>query len=126
MKQPITAFAIGVVMLAAFAEAQSGQPASKEPSKPAPRLSDGKVDFGGKGVWAPIWVLDWANPKWVDKAVEVPFTPSALAKFNERRANLSNAQTHSVGPDPGNRQQSVHRAALRRPSPLSPLLQCPG
>ena len=32
-------------------------------AQPTPRLADGKVDFGGKGVWAPIWVLDWANPK---------------------------------------------------------------
>ncbi len=42
-------------------------------AQPTPRLADGKVDFGGKGVWAPIWVLDWANPKYVEKAVEVPF-----------------------------------------------------
>jgi len=58
-------------------------------AQPTPRLADGKVDFGGKGVWAPIWVLDWANPKYVEKAVEVPFTPAALAKFQERRANNS-------------------------------------
>ena len=58
-------------------------------AQPTPRLADGKVDFGGKGVWAPIWVLDWANPKYVDKAVEIPFTPAALAKFQERRANNS-------------------------------------
>jgi len=25
--------------------------------QPTPRLPDGKVDFGGKGVWAPIWFL---------------------------------------------------------------------
>ena len=45
--------------------------------------------LGGKGVWAPIWVLDWANPKYVDKSVEVPFTPAALEKFQQRRANNS-------------------------------------
>ena len=55
----------------------------------APRLPDGKVDLGGKGVWAPIWVLDWSDPKYVEKAVEVPFTSWGLAKFKERRANLS-------------------------------------
>jgi len=26
--------------------------------QPTPRLPDGEVDFGGKGVWAPIWVLE--------------------------------------------------------------------
>src|ERR1700722_19153349 len=57
--------------------------------QPTPRLADGKVDLGGKGVWAPIWVLDWADPKYVDKAVDVPFTPWGLATFKERRANLS-------------------------------------
>jgi len=40
-------------------------------------------------VWAPLWVLDWADKKWVNEAIEVPFTPWGLAKFNECRANLS-------------------------------------
>ena len=62
---------------------------TQERSKPAPRLADGKVDFGGKGVWAPIWVLDWADKKYVDHAVDVPFTPWGEQKFKERRANLS-------------------------------------
>jgi hypothetical protein len=52
-------------------------------------LPDGKVDFGGKGVWAPIWVLDWADKKYVDKAVDVPFTPWALDLFKQRRATDS-------------------------------------
>ena len=55
----------------------------------SPRLADGKVDFGGKGVWAPIWVQDWADTRYVDKAIDVPFTPAGLALFKERRANLS-------------------------------------
>jgi hypothetical protein len=59
------------------------------PAQPTPRLPDGKTDFGGKGVWAPIWVLDWSDAKYVDKAVAVPFTPWGLATFQERRANLS-------------------------------------
>ena len=63
--------------------------ATEGPAQKTPRLADGKVDFGGKGVWAPIWVLDWADPKYVDKAVEVPFTTWGLATFKERRANLS-------------------------------------
>jgi hypothetical protein len=66
----------------------AGAAATKE-VQPTPRLPDGKVDFGGKGVWAPIWVLDWANKKWVNQAVDVPFKPAGLELFNERRANNS-------------------------------------
>ena len=62
---------------------------SKSAAGPAPRLPDGKVDFGGKGVWAPIWVLDWSDQKYVEHAVDVPFTPKGLQLFNERRANES-------------------------------------
>jgi hypothetical protein len=60
-----------------------------EAAQPTPRLPDGKVDLGGKGVWAPIWVLDWADPKYVVKAVDVPFTKWGLDTFNTRRATLS-------------------------------------
>ena len=43
-------------------------PASdKAAVQPTPRLADGKVDLGGKGVWAPIWVLDWADKKYVEE-----------------------------------------------------------
>jgi hypothetical protein len=54
-----------------------------------PHLADGKVDLGGKGVWAPIWVHDWADKKWVDKSQDVPFTPAGLALYKERQANHS-------------------------------------
>ncbi len=63
------------------------EPANK--AKPTPRLVDGKVDLGGKGVWAPIWVLDWADTKYVDKAIDVPFTPAGQKLFKERQGNLS-------------------------------------
>jgi len=78
---------------AAAAEEGGGRPKPgpepKDKAKPAPRLPDGKVDLNGKGVWAPIWVLDWADTKYVDKAVDVPFTPAGLKLYNERKANLS-------------------------------------
>jgi hypothetical protein len=61
----------------------------QEPARPTPRLADGKVDFGGKGIWSPIWVQDWADKKYVEKDIDVPFTPAGLALFKERRANLS-------------------------------------
>jgi hypothetical protein len=76
-----------VFSLVAVATVCMAQPATKV--QPTPRLSDGKVDFGGKGVWAPIWVLDWSDPKYVDKAVEVPFTPWGLDTFTQRRETLS-------------------------------------
>src|SRR5258708_19985163 len=71
-------------------------------AQPTPRLPDGKTDFGGKGVWAPIWVQDWADTKYVDKAVDVPFTPWGLATFQERRANLPNdhPESYSLPPPP--------------------------
>jgi hypothetical protein len=61
----------------------------KPTPKPPPRLADGRVDFGGKGVWAPIWVQNWADAKYVDKAIDVPFTDWGLRMFQERRSNLS-------------------------------------
>jgi hypothetical protein len=72
-------------------EAERAKPAleNKANAKPSPRLPDGKVDLGGKGVWAPIWVLDWADSKYVDKAIDVPFTPQGLKLFQERKANFS-------------------------------------
>jgi hypothetical protein len=89
----LAAVAIALLPLASFHA--NAQPAAKPAGaaanevKPTPRLPDGKVDFGGKGVWAPIWVLDWANKKWVNQAVDVPFKPAGLELFNERRANNS-------------------------------------
>jgi len=71
------------------------------PAQPTPRLPDGKADFGGKGVWAPIWVLDWSDAKYVDKAVDVPFTPWGLATFQERRANLSKDDPEAYCLPPG-------------------------
>src|ERR1700692_1341100 len=69
--------------------AQPAGAAATKDAQPTPRLPDGKVDFGGKGVWAPIWVLDWANKKWVNQAVDVPFKPEGLELFKERRASNS-------------------------------------
>jgi hypothetical protein len=75
--------------------------ASRDVAKPTPRLADGRVDFGGTGVWAAIWVLDWADKRWVDKSIDVPFTPWGLAKFKERRANLSKDDPEAYCLPPG-------------------------
>ena len=78
--------------LAALGSAQnrgSAPESEAAPAKPTPRLANGKVDFGGKGVWAPIWVLDWADKKYVEKAVDVPFTDLGMKLYKERRANES-------------------------------------
>lgn len=90
------ALALGVLGLISLVLPAVAQPAAKPAAaaatgdvQPTPRLSNGKVDFGGKGVWAPIWVLDWANKKWVKNDIDVPFTPEGSALFKERRANNS-------------------------------------
>src|SRR5271165_4821352 len=77
---------------AANAQSLAAKPApaaTDQPAQPAPRLPDGKVDLGGKGVWAPIWVLDWASKKYVEENIDVPFTPAGLQLYNERQANHS-------------------------------------
>ncbi len=75
--------------IAAAGLGQNRGSAPEGESKPTPRLPNGKVDFGGKGVWAPIWVLDWADKKYVEHAVDVPFTELGLKLYKERRANES-------------------------------------
>jgi hypothetical protein len=65
-------------------------PASDQAAvQPTPRLADGKVDFGGKGVWAPILVEDWSDKKYVEQNIDVPFTANGLDLYKERRANHS-------------------------------------
>jgi hypothetical protein len=90
----MTAAAPLIFSFTAFA--QEGGPARTHPmpdppdkAKPAPHLANGKVDLDGKGVWGPIWVLDWADKKYVAKDVDVPFTPEGLKIYKERRANDS-------------------------------------
>ncbi len=51
-------------------------PSAPTPQLPMAKLPDGKVDLGGKGVWAPIWVLDWADKKYVEEKIDVPLTPA--------------------------------------------------
>jgi hypothetical protein len=73
----------------AAAPARRARPA-KPPSGPTPRLADGKVDLGNEaGIWKPIWVQDWADTRWVEKKVEVPFQPWAKKRYDIRRANNS-------------------------------------
>jgi hypothetical protein len=57
--------------------------------EPTPRLADGTVDLGGKGAWAPIWVLDWASNCHAEKALEIPFTESGKKLYDERIATKS-------------------------------------
>jgi hypothetical protein len=56
---------------------------------PAPRLPDGKPDFGGDGAWYPGFSGNIAEKKWkgvksADQQVDVPFLPAALELFNQR------------------------------------------
>ena len=56
----------GIARAQSFA-AKPATESEKAAVQPTPRLPDGKVDLGGKGVWAPIWVLDWADKKYVER-----------------------------------------------------------
>ena len=91
----LTALSIAALSIApGIARAQSfaAKPATesdKAALQPTPRLPDGKVDLGGKGVWAPIWVLDWADKKYVEEKIDVPFTPAGLKLYEQRQANHS-------------------------------------
>src|ERR1700726_1008931 len=87
VKTSIIAAAFAFLPCIVLGQARGGALAPK--AGPTPRLPNGKVDFGGNGVWAPIWVQDWADTKYVDKAVDIPFTQWGLQVFNERRATLS-------------------------------------
>jgi hypothetical protein len=69
--------------------AKAAPAGDKESAQPTPHLPDGKVDLGGKGVCAPIWVLDWASKKYVEENIDVPFTPAGLQLYNQRQANHS-------------------------------------
>src|ERR1700734_1629583 len=73
----LTVTAVAAILAGVLSSPAAAQPANAGKAAPvagpAPRLADGKVDFGGKGVWAPIWVLDWADKKYVVNAVDVPF-----------------------------------------------------
>src|SRR5581483_3097880 len=91
MSRKVVAASVLSLGLAAIGAAQNrgSAPESEAASQPTPRLANGKVDFGGKGVWAPIWVLDWADKKYVEHAVDVPFTELGLKLYKERRANDS-------------------------------------
>lgn len=82
-----TLFGISDSALGQEGKAKAKAPAA--PSKPTPKLADGKVDLGGNGMWAPIWVQDWADTRWVEKKIDVPFTEKAAALFKERKDTIS-------------------------------------
>jgi hypothetical protein len=59
------------------------------PAGPAPRLADGRPDFGGDGAWYPGFSGNIAEERWkgvrsADTHVDVPFLPWSLKVFNER------------------------------------------
>ena len=66
----------------AFAQPQSGE----QPRTPAPRTADGKIDFGGNGVWNLPWVTNFAarmpNYKEGDQPPMLPWT-QAMWEYNK-------------------------------------------
>jgi len=70
------------------------QKGSATPAGPAPRLADGRPDFGGDGAWYPGFSGNIAEPQWkgvrsADKHVDVPFLPWSVEVFNERVRNFA-------------------------------------
>ena len=64
------------------------------PAGPAPRLADGRPDFGGDGAWYPGFAGNIAEPQWkgvrsADKHVDVAFLPWSIEVFNERVRNFA-------------------------------------
>jgi len=106
IKYSIVAGIAAICLAAGPVAAQEGGPRKPAPepadkAKPAPRLADGKIDFGGKGVWAPVWVLDWADAKWAEKSQDVPMNDAALKLYKERRGNDSRDDPEAFCLPPG-------------------------
>jgi len=77
---------------AGAAKGKGGKGGPKQRAKGAPvtRTPDGKVDFGGAGVWGVPYVTDMAKAsQWGGTDVNPPFTPQGKDLFEQRVATLS-------------------------------------
>lgn len=86
-RNPLIRFAAvaGLCSIAWSATAQDGAE-SGVPAQPAPRLPDGKVDFGGDGIWRLPWITDFGK-QLVDEGAEVPFLPWTKAMYDYNASN---------------------------------------
>jgi hypothetical protein len=82
-----TVFAIGLTLTVAFAHAQTKN--DVHDAGPAPRLPDGRVDFGGKGVWSLPNANNRFESRVVGKDARELFLPWTRAMYRYHQANDS-------------------------------------
>src|SRR5689334_7456280 len=61
--------------------------AGKPAPGPTPRLADGKVDFGGDGIWSLPWITDFGENLVGGKDAKIPFLPWTKAMYDYNAAN---------------------------------------
>src|SRR2546421_195250 len=77
---------------AGAAKGKGGKGGPKQRAKGAPvtRTPDGKVDFGGPGVWGVPYVTNMEKAsQWGGTDVEPPFRPFAKEIYDQRVANFA-------------------------------------
>lgn len=76
---------LAVAGLPAHAQSGGKYAGGDEAAAPTPRLPDGHVDFGGKGIWSLPWITDFAKQV-VGPDKEIPFLPWTKAMFEYNKA----------------------------------------
>jgi hypothetical protein len=76
---------VGAVLASMAASAQATHEPHAKDATPTPRLPDGTVDLGGKGVWDLWWVKNFADYL-VDRE-EIPFLPWTQAMYDYNASN---------------------------------------
>ncbi len=80
--------ASAVLGMAAVLAAGAATPAAPStPPAPTPRLADGTVDLGGKGIWTLPWITDFGKQIVDGKAGDVPFLPWTRAMHAYNASN---------------------------------------
>jgi len=64
----------------------AGAAAPTAAAPPTPRLPDGTVDLGGKGIWQQPWITDFAKQIINGPAGEIPYLPWTRAMFEYNKA----------------------------------------
>ena len=89
--KPIRLCGVALLWLA-FATTSFGQAPDADrgdASVPAPRLSSGLPDFGGKGTWGLPYITNMSSPVQGEEPIEIPFQPWSQAVFEARQSNES-------------------------------------
>src|SRR5512139_1937201 len=76
---------IGALFAAGLANAAA--PTRDKPSPPTPRLPDGTVDLGGRGIWQQPWITDFSKQIIDGPPGEVPYLPWTKAMYEYNKSN---------------------------------------